>query len=95
MTAEKNDDHTRIAELEHERDELLRTIRELTHLQLISRDVEIGLRAELVQARIDADHADARTDHTVLLIKRSPTWRAGRAVTAPLRFGRRVLGRSK
>ncbi|PJJ71221.1 hypothetical protein CLV46_0763 [Diaminobutyricimonas aerilata] len=68
-----------------ERERLLAIIQDLAHNQLIARDVELGLRAELLQARIDLEHAQARESHganeAVRLMKRSTTWRVGRAIT--------------
>jgi hypothetical protein len=78
--------------LRAENAQLIATIRDLTHAQLISRDLELGLRAEIMQARIDIVHAHATGKAEVDKVRRSTSWRIGRAVTRPLgvvrRFGR-------
>ncbi|MFC6354794.1 hypothetical protein [Luethyella okanaganae] len=79
--------------LQRERDELLISVRELSHAQLIARDIEVGLRSELMQARIDLENAEGRTIHTVGLIRKSTTWKIGRIVTKPVGLVRRLLGR--
>ncbi len=77
-----------------EREELLIVLRDLTHLQLIARDQEIGLRAELAQARIDVANAHSAGAAAVDNVRRSTTWKVGRVVTMPLGFVKRVLRRS-
>lgn len=81
------------ADMRRQRDELLLAIRELSHSQLIGRDLELGLRAELVQARIDLIHAEGRAAHVADTIRRSTTWRLGRIITMPLGLGRRLVGK--
>lgn len=81
------------AQIRRERDDLLAAIRDLSHSQLISRDVELGLRAELVQARIDLIHSEGRTKHVADSIRNSTTWRIGRLFTKPLGIGSRLLGK--
>jgi hypothetical protein len=86
------DDLTRLRE---ENAQLITTLRDLTHAQLISRDLELGLRAELMQARIDILHAHATGAHEVDKVRTSMSWRIGRAITKPLGVVRRLgrLGR--
>lgn len=85
----------RCVETRRQRDELLAVVRDLSHSQLIGRDVELGLRAELVQARIDLIHADGRSAHVVDTLRRSTTWRIGRMVTLPLAMGKRVMRKAR
>ena len=66
-----------------ERDELKQVVRELTHLQLIARDAEIGLRSQLMQAEIDLAHAHAVGAAEVAKVRQSTAWRVGRLVTRP------------
>ena len=82
-----------VARLRAERDVLIASIRDLTHAQLISRDLELGLRAELMQAKIDLGYALDRGVHDLYMTRRSTTWRVGRLVMKPVVFGRRVLRR--
>ena len=82
-----------VARLRAERDVLIASIRDLTHSQLISRDLELGLRAELMQAKIDLGNARDRGVHDLYMTRRSTTWRVGRLVMKPVVFGRRVLRR--
>ena len=81
------------ADVRRQRDELLLAVRELSHSQLIGRDLELGLRAELVQARIDLIHAEGRASHVADTIRRSTTWRIGRIITMPLGFARRAIAK--
>jgi hypothetical protein len=76
-----------------ERDQLLVTVRELAHSQLISRDQEIGLRGEVAQARIDLMHAHAAGNEAVNEVRRSATWRVGAIVLRPIQFVRRLRRR--
>ncbi|WP_223694591.1 hypothetical protein [Leifsonia poae] len=85
--SEESDDLRR---LRTERDELLATVRDLAHLQLIGRDIELGLRAELMQAKIDAEIARAATAGEAARVMSSSSWRVGRAVTWPVRVLRRT-----
>lgn len=85
----------RCAETRRQRDELVTTLRELSHSQLIARDVELGLRAELVQTRIDLIHAEGRAAWVADTIRGSMTWRIGRALTSPLRIGRRLMPKAR
>jgi hypothetical protein len=78
-----------------ERDLLLSSIKDLTHAQLIARDMELGLRAELMQARIDVEHARARGAHDLAQTRKSITWRVGRLVMSPLAISKSVLRRIK
>ena len=78
-----------------ERDELLATVRELTHLQLVSRDLELGLRAELIQTRIDLQNAHLHGKAEVDKVRASATWKIGTMASAPLRLAKRVVGRGR
>lgn len=82
-----------VARLKVERDVLIASIRDLTHSQLIGRDLELGLRAELMQAKIDLGNSRDRGVHDLYVTRRSTTWRVGRLVLKPVVFGRRVLKR--
>jgi hypothetical protein len=82
-------------EARHERDLLVASLRDSTHVQLISRDMELGLRAELMQARIDIEHARAMGAHALAMTRRSTTWRIGRLVMKPVGAAKRVLRRLK
>jgi hypothetical protein len=84
-----------LTRLREENAQLIATLRDLTHAQLISRDLELGLRAEVMQARIDILHAHATGAHEVDKVRRSMSWRIGRAITKPLGAVRRLgqLGR--
>ena len=82
-----------VARLRAERDVLIASIRDLTHAQLIGRDLELGLRAELMQAEIDLGYARDRGAHDLYMTRQSTTWRVGRLVMKPVAFGRRVLRR--
>lgn len=72
---------------------LIASLRDLTHAQLIGRDLELGLRAELMQAKIDLKHARERANHDLIVTRQSTTWRVGRMAMRPLVFARRVLKR--
>lgn len=80
-------------EARHERDLLVASLRDSTHAQLISRDMELGLRAELMQARIDIVQARAMGAHALAMTRRSTTWRIGRLVMKPVGLAKRVLRR--
>lgn len=80
-------------ELERLREEnarLVEALRDMSHAQLISRDTELGLRAELLQAHIDIVHANAVGAAEVNKVRASTTWKVGRAITKPLSFVRRI-----
>jgi len=81
-----------LARLREENARLVEALRDMSHAQLISRDTELGLRAELLQAQIDIVHANAVGAAEVNKVRASTTWKVGRAVTKPLSFVRR-LGR--
>ncbi|WP_323510962.1 hypothetical protein [Cryobacterium sp. 5I3] len=92
------------AKSRQERDLLVVSLRDSTHAQLISRDIELGLRAELMQAKIDIEHERGRAHHEIerarergardlALTRSSTTWRIGRAVTSPVGAARRLLRR--
>lgn len=84
---------------------LLAIVRDLTHTELISRDTEIGLRAEVLKLRIDLNDERSRIayDRAQLELLRkqvsrelsearsSVTWRAGRIIIAPAAQGKRVV----
>ncbi|SDO16304.1 hypothetical protein SAMN05216368_11197 [Cryobacterium flavum] len=84
-------DKTGCVQNRRERDALLASIRDLTHSQLISRDIELGLRAELMQTQIDIEDARARGNHDLAETRRSVTWRVGRLVLRPVSLGKRVF----
>jgi len=92
------------AEVRRERDLLVASLRDSTHAQLISRDMELGLRAELVQARIDFIHERDRAEADIrrvrdssardlALTRGSTTWRIGRMVIAPVALVKRAKRR--
>lgn len=81
--------------IREERDALLDSVRNLSHAQLISRDLELGLRAELTQARIDIDHVRATAVHTLNEVRGSRTWKLGALILFPATIGKRMLLRSK
>lgn len=56
--------------------------------QLALMDRIIGLEAELANIKIGEPH---RLRHDIEALRGSATWKAGRIVLAPVRFGRRVL----
>ena len=76
-----------------ERDSLVLSVRELTHAQLIGRDLELGLRAELMQTQIDLKDARESGSHDLTMTRRSVTWRVGRIILKPAYFAKRVLKR--
>jgi hypothetical protein len=89
-----------------ERDLLVASLRDSTHAQLISRDIELGLRAELMQAKIDIEHERARAYYEVerarergaldlALTRKSTTWRIGRIVMSPAGVAKRTIRRFK
>jgi len=83
------------ARVRAERDSLLASIRDLTHAQLIGRDIELGLRAELMQSRIDMDEVRDRSRHDLFITRRSATWRVGSLILGPVSGGKRMLRRLK
>jgi hypothetical protein len=89
----KNDDENVLDELvrlRKENEHLVATLRDLTHSQLISRDLELGLRAEVVQLRIDLVHAHAVGAAEVNKVRTSTSWRVGRMITKPFGVVRRM-----
>lgn len=84
-------DKTGCVRIRLERDALLASIRDLTHSQLIGRDIELGLRAELMQTQIEIEDARARGNHAPAATRRSVIWRVGRLVLHPVSLGKRVL----
>ncbi|KFF58514.1 hypothetical protein JF66_18045 [Cryobacterium sp. MLB-32] len=90
-TGRQDCDNAQCIQLRKDRDRLIATVRDLTHSQLIGRDMELGLRAELMQAKIDLKHARASSAHDLALTRRSTTWRVGRLAMMPLVVSRRVL----
>ncbi|MBO1737397.1 hypothetical protein [Leifsonia sp. TF02-11] len=84
-----------LTRLRTENEELHRALRELSHAQLIARDVELGLRAELLQTRLNLINDAATHQHTVNLIRQSTTWRLGRLLTKPFAAARKVGRRLK
>lgn len=84
-----------IAELREENARLVEALRDLSHAQLISRDTELGLRAELLQAKIAIRHAHDVAAAEVSKVRQSTTWRVGRVVTKPLSFFRRFVRPAK
>jgi hypothetical protein len=93
--ATSDSDGSQFAQVREERDLLLASIRDLTHAQLIARDTELGLRAELSQARIDLGHARARGAHDLAMTRTSLTWRVGRFVMRPVAIAKNFLRRLK
>lgn len=79
------------SKIREERDALLLALRDLSHAQLVSRDLELGLRAELTQARIDMDHVRATAAHALNEVRRSRTWRLGSLLLSPARVAKRFL----
>ncbi|MGO4105210.1 hypothetical protein AB4Y63_14745 [Leifsonia sp. YAF41] len=81
--------------LRAERDILLNSVKNLTHSQLIGRDMELGLRAELAQAKISIEEARARGAHDLAQTRKSTTWKIGRLVMTPAILLKRVQRRIK
>jgi hypothetical protein len=93
--ATSDPDSAGLAQVREERELLLASIRNLTHAQLIARDTELGLRAELSQARIDLVHARARGAHDLAMTRLSVTWRVGRYVLRPVAIAKNFLRKLK
>jgi len=92
------------ADIRRERDEAVASLRDSAHAQLITRDIELGLRAELVQVHIDLvrerDRAETevkrireRSAHDLAVTRGSTTWRIGRVVMAPVAIAKRAKRR--
>jgi hypothetical protein len=103
-TTRRKCDDPECVDIRKERDLLVASLRDSTHAQLISRDMELGLRAELVQARIDfiqvRDRAEEeiarvrdRSVRDLAMTRASTTWRIGRIVMTPVALAKRAKRR--
>ena len=63
---------------------LIETIRNLTHDQLIQRDIEFGLRAEIHRLEYQIMLQRNSVDDAVKEVRQSRTWKVGRTVLLPL-----------
>lgn len=88
---EEHCDRTGCVRIRQEREALLTSIRDLTHAQLIGRDNELGLRAELMQTQIQLGEARDRGNHDLAMTHLSATWRIGRLILRPASLGKRVF----
>jgi hypothetical protein len=65
-----------------QRDLLIETVCRLTHLELIGRDSELGLRNTIAELRLNQVHI---RDRVIEEFRSSSTWKVGLVLTWPIR----------
>jgi len=73
-----------------EREQLIETVRNLTHEALINRDIEFGLRAEIYRLEDQLLVAHDAVSEAVEEMRGSATWRVGRFMLKPVSLVKRT-----